>query len=83
MKKLSCLLGLHRYDPVYSICLDCHKQRNIDAIYAMSISRETIPYSNIEKTTLEIETGHLPIEFMRDVGRLIAKYEKKRLKKLK
>jgi hypothetical protein len=51
-----------------------------DAMYCIGFHREKIPYSNIEKMVIEIETGHLPDEFVYDVGKLIVKYERKRLK---
>jgi len=53
-----------------------------EAMYSMCISRKEIPCSNIEELTLVIETGRLPMDFILDVGKLIGKYERKRLKSL-
>ena len=50
-----------------------------DAMYVICFWHEKIPFSNIEKAVIEIETGPLPKQFFYDVGKLVEKYEKIRL----
>jgi len=50
-----------------------------DAMYCLTFWRKKIPFSNMEKLIIEIETGILPQEFIYDIGKLIEKYEKIRL----
>jgi hypothetical protein len=52
------------------------KKKSNDAMWCISFHRKTIPYSNIEGLTIEIETLHLPDEFVREVAQLINKYVK-------
>jgi hypothetical protein len=52
------------------------KKKPNDAMWCVSFHRNKIPYSNIEGLTIEIETLHLPDEFVKDVTLLINKYIK-------
>jgi hypothetical protein len=47
-----------------------------DAEFCLSFKRDKIPFSNMEKTTIEIESGHLPDEFIYAIGELIKKHNK-------
>ena len=46
-----------------------------DAEYAMFIKREVVPYSNIHKLTIDIESFRLPDDFLYEVANLIGKYK--------
>jgi hypothetical protein len=46
-----------------------------ECMFCVGFYREKIPFSNIEKMVIEIETLHLPNEFVYEIGDLIRKYQ--------
>lgn len=50
-------------------------QIEYDAEFSMSITRELIPYSNVHRLTIEIESFRLPDDFYHEVANLIGKYK--------
>ena len=50
------------------------KLESTSGMFSMIIRREKTPYSNLEVTTLEIETLPLDNDFVIGVGRLLDKY---------